>query len=436
MELHPFLEHGVLPRPGVWYVVAAESGEPPSMRVGHTAVALTPSQTNAVNEHASSTVYFIGGANPDGAFAELHSLSLDTFDWDVHSLEELVQPARYEHAAWSPAPGHLAMFGGAALHGNLADLHLLQLHDKSSATDGAAMPPPSSVAIRQEPSLAPSARTQHSSAFCPLTGALYVFGGGHAGTQPIQDRRLHQMHLNVTDGVARWTKIEVGGTPPTARHGHVMACTTAGQLLVHGGMQGTTFYDDLHRVELQHDTPRWQQVQLSRRQVRPCARSAHGGVVCGRRLYVFGGMDGHGRALQDLFHFDTESNQWTEVSLMGAPPTPRLDFACCVARLHRRQPAISSDALTENNLSSDATHNQDIDPTSDDEQQHQHKTESREFDQQQPSEESNCNKTDIAGATTEERLVDVDVPVLIIHGGMDTEGLIFDDTVLILLEED
>ena len=75
MELHPLLEPGAAPVPGLWHVLSPARGggaqcPPPSMRVGHTATQL------------GSKVYVVGGANPSGPFAETFILDAESMTWE------------------------------------------------------------------------------------------------------------------------------------------------------------------------------------------------------------------------------------------------------------------------------------------------------------------------------------------------------------------
>lgn len=46
-----------------------------------------------------------------------------------------------------------------------------------------------------------------------------------------------------------WSQPETHGSPPSARHGHVMVATGT-KLFVHGGLSGDKFFDDLHCIDI------------------------------------------------------------------------------------------------------------------------------------------------------------------------------------------
>lgn len=66
MEILPILETNTSPKPNVWYVLSPE-GDGPCIRVGHTCT-FVPGETRRV--------LVIGGANPDGSFADVYVLNL------------------------------------------------------------------------------------------------------------------------------------------------------------------------------------------------------------------------------------------------------------------------------------------------------------------------------------------------------------------------
>ena len=66
MEILPILETNTSPKPNVWYVLSPE-GDGPCIRVGHSCTFL-PGEPRRV--------LVIGGANPDGSFADVYVLDL------------------------------------------------------------------------------------------------------------------------------------------------------------------------------------------------------------------------------------------------------------------------------------------------------------------------------------------------------------------------
>ena len=87
------------------------------------------------------------------------------------------------------------------------------------------------------------------------------------------------------------------GTPPKSRHGHlVVVDPTRKCIIVHGGMAGSNFYDDLHILEVNDDWSEltWKHIPNKRAQPNPGYRAAHAGAISGDHLYIFGGMNKDG----------------------------------------------------------------------------------------------------------------------------------------------
>ncbi len=273
MELHPILERGGQVKPGLWYVLSA-CGDCPTERVGHTC-SYVPGPSGY-----GGKVYVVGGATPSGTLPETYVLDLDTFSWDT--VDDPGLRGRYEHTTLVPPshPGKLYVFAGADQSGNHNDIQALDL---STLTWQAVMP---------SSGTAPTSRTYHHAV---MADDLVVYSGGQSGSDPVGDRQVHCFHPRTES----WNTLNVRGDAPKPRHGHLVAAV-GNKILVHGGMAGPTFYDDLHVLDLDRNV--WQKVK--QKKGNPCARAAHGGVVVGTDLYIFGGMNRDG-ALDDAYRLDT-----------------------------------------------------------------------------------------------------------------------------------
>ncbi|XP_070541183.1 rab9 effector protein with kelch motifs-like [Ptychodera flava] len=421
MELHPILEPGDTPSPLMWYVLSPK-GEPPSMRVGHTCTFL-PGKDNLQGK-----VIIVGGANPSGAFNETHVLNLEFYEWDEPEWNGL--RARYEHSAYVPEsqPGKLYVFGGAEKDVNVNDVQVL---DTSLGTW-------SVVSASGKP---PSVRTCHS--MTSIGDKLYIFSGGQAGAEPVGDRKVHVFDASTQT----WSQPNIKGNSPKPRHGHVMVAIGT-KIYIHGGMAGTTFYDDVHELDT---------VALSWRQVKckgnvPCNRTAHTGVALNKKLYIFGGMNREG-ALDDMYVLDTGNFKWSKVDISGPPPPSRLDHCMCVIELKKtsREPG---DSVTPHSESLDQI--KDTEKTGDDggtvENDSCAESKKEENDtgdegacggaseggSEAPSAEagaaaagaSSNDATKSAESNAEQRTYQL----ILIHGGMDTEGEIFDDTLVLYVQ--
>lgn len=277
MELHPILEKNCKVSPRMWYVLSG-IGDSPTMRVGHSCIYVT----GKTGENGA--VFVIGGANPDGSFADVYTLSLETFSWDV--IDAAGMKARYEHCSFVPQsnPLQVYIFGGADQSHNFNDV---QVFDTSKSTWQSLEPRGNK----------PTPRTYHVSA--SSSDLLYVYSGGQSGSDPVGDRQVHLLNTRSNE----WTTLNTRGEPPKPRHGHVVLAVGR-NIYVHGGMAGTTFYDDVHVLNL--DRLEWTSVK-KKRKCWPSGRAGHGGVAFDQAIFIFGGMNREG-ALDELYRFDTGIN--------------------------------------------------------------------------------------------------------------------------------
>lgn len=102
-------------------------------------------------------------------------------------------------------------------------------------------------------------------------------------------------------------------------------------IYLHGGMSSDTIYDDLWALDLK--TIVWTKISFKHEDPKPCARAAHGGISVDKSFFVFGGIDSSNNALNDLWKYDSELNQWSIIDIFGYKPPPRLDFAYCKVKI-------------------------------------------------------------------------------------------------------
>ncbi|NXE74349.1 RABEK protein, partial [Cochlearius cochlearius] len=215
---------------------------------------------------------------------------------------------RYEHATFLPAaaPPRLWVFGGAHPAGNRSCVQVLdpEIGTWETPEVSGVQPPP---------------RTFHTSS-AAIGDCLYVFGGGEKGAEPVTDRRLH-----VFDTAAlTWSQPETHGDPPSPRHGHVVVAVGT-KLFVHGGLAGDIFYSDLFCIDI--NDMRW--VKIAATGDVPGGRASHSSAVFKDHLYIFGGIGLDG-TLDTTYKYHTERQQWTLLQFDSPLPAGRLDHAMCV----------------------------------------------------------------------------------------------------------
>lgn len=304
MEILPILEAKNSPKPNLWYALSP-AGEGPCIRVGHTCTYFAEGQ----ERNQQGRVMVIGGANPDGSFADVHVLSLDKFLWSCPEWKGF--SSRYEHSAFIPSccQNKVYVFGGAQQATNLNDVQALDLEKgcwKTVKTSGSS----------------PSPRTCHSMA--SVGNKLYIFGGGLNGPDPVPDTTVHV--FDAEDNC--WNQPEVTGHPPCSRHGHVSVAIGT-DIYIHGGMSGTDMFNDLYRFNT--DNLSWSRLETSGES--PSSRTAHAAACVGKLIYIHGGMSSVGAALDDLYSLNTEELKWTKHATDGPNPAPRLDHTLCTVEL-------------------------------------------------------------------------------------------------------
>lgn len=128
-----------------------------------------------------------------------------------------------------------------------------------------------------------------------------------------------------------WSDSPVNGPGPQPRHGHVMVAVE-NSVFIHGGMAGTNIFGDLWQLKINGDQMTWSQPVVSGEV--PGRRAAHAGCAVGSNLYIFGGMNATG-AMDDLFCLNTESFVWQRIKCEGPPPNSRLDHTICAVTIPR-----------------------------------------------------------------------------------------------------
>ncbi|XP_009874471.1 PREDICTED: rab9 effector protein with kelch motifs, partial [Apaloderma vittatum] len=165
----------------------------------------------------------------------------------------------------------------------------------------------------------PLPRTFHTSS-AAIGDCLYVFGGGDKGAEPVKDQRLHVFDT----ATLTWSQPATQGDPPSPRHGHVVVAVGT-KLFIHGGLAGDTFYDDLFCIDI--NNMRW--VKIPATGDIPGGRASHSAAVFKDHLYIFGGI-GPAGTLDTAYKYHTEKQRWTLLQFDSPLPTGRLDHAMCV----------------------------------------------------------------------------------------------------------
>lgn len=154
-------------------------------------------------------------------------------------------------------------------------------------------------------------------------GKLYMFGG-HGG-----EDKFHVFDPDLME----WTDLAFTSPLPRARSNPGMAAA-GGKVYLFGGSYGDRLNDFF---VFDPETEHWTDLSALVSGTPPSAREWMGMTSDGGRLYIFGGRDGNAVDLDDLFVFDPDNMQWTEISgSVETRPQSRyaMGFAALGARLY------------------------------------------------------------------------------------------------------
>ena len=218
---------------------------------------------------------------------------------------KVVEPAptaRYNATARLDVEGKiLHLVGGADRNGLLDDAWVLDIpHRQWVQVEGPTMPILSGCSALDE-------------------DAIWVFGGSRAA-------RMESDRLSTWQTLGGgWVEEDPGADRPAARREATLTRVGSGQALLFGGNTddsgdpGDT-YGDVWGLDRQG--PTWTEVPTSGG---PLGLQRHAAVYDGSRLWVHGGVDTSGAAVDDLWSLDTTTWTWTEHTVTTAGPVARAD---------------------------------------------------------------------------------------------------------------
>ena len=282
MELYPIYDENSPVSPNIWYSVSGV-GECPMMRVGHTVVHIK--ETNEELKHNKGKLYFIGGANPSNCFNDVYFFDLDKLSWDKNEDMENFESGRYEHACFLNENNECLIFGGANEKGSFNDVLKFNFENKTCEKVECI------TSTNQ-----PNPRTIHVGT--SYKNQILIFGGGQSGKTPVEDQKVYIFNSSSK----KWIALNVNGKVPASRHGHIMVNFNEELIFLHGGMQNENLFDDLYSLNLK--TMNWSEIKPDATTARPCSRAAHGGIIINKKLFIFGGINAEGVALDDLWKYD------------------------------------------------------------------------------------------------------------------------------------
>jgi N-acetylneuraminic acid mutarotase len=161
----------------------------------------------------------------------------------------------------------------------------------------------------------PAARLGGSLVYLAQGNKLALFGGWAGGTKYYADLWTYDL---TTDA---WAKLKHTGTAPTARASQAMAYDpTSDKLVVFGGYDGTTYYNDTWVYDFTAGT--WTAAGAAG--TGPAARQGHSLVYdpVSKKMILFGGYDGS-TEYNDTWAYDPAAGTWKDLKPEGNPPAAR-----------------------------------------------------------------------------------------------------------------
>eukprot|EP00742_Colponemidia_sp_Colp-10_P001991 GILJ01002126.1.p1 GENE.GILJ01002126.1~~GILJ01002126.1.p1 ORF type:complete len:503 (+),score=89.63 GILJ01002126.1:497-2005(+) len=153
-----------------------------------------------------------------------------------------------------------------------------------------------------------------------VDGRLLIFGGWNSELWNYTET-FNELWALSSDW--KWTLLDVTGDAPAARRGHSSTLVGMGsqrKLFVFGGMYGySKFLDDLHSLDV--DEYKWESLTVSGSP--PSARAYHSATVVGESVIFFGGLTGYNRYSNELFLLNCVLLAWSQLQPPGPVPSPR-----------------------------------------------------------------------------------------------------------------
>ena len=205
--------------------------------------------------------------------------------------------ARSGHAALLYGDRWMLVFGGHDGQSCLNDMWKLDLWTKAW----------NQVAVEGDK---PGSRCSAAAAIDETAGLLFVHGGtgadfGRSSMGYLTHRDLWEFRIPTNS----WSCITPTGTAPSPRYGHSISLY-AGSLYAFGGTTGTSFFQQLHKLDLA--LKRWELCQVSG--PTPAPRYRHQCLLEENSLYIIGGRGGKDIYFGDVYSLDIGAMKWSPAS--------------------------------------------------------------------------------------------------------------------------
>lgn len=155
---------------------------------------------------------------------------------------------------------------------------------------------------------------------------IFMFGGALVGGTIAKE---HLYHLKVKDTKALWSEVTVKGEKPLPRYGHSLSYCKP-HVILFGGSTGSEVLNETWCINMLEDPFVW--VRLVCPGPKPTPRVYHSADICkfgeaSRMIIVFGGRDGSGKTLNEIWGLRRHNNgqwDWTRPSAQEDNSRPAL----------------------------------------------------------------------------------------------------------------
>jgi len=258
--------------------------------------------TDSVNQRM---ILFAGGNNrlPWGQyFNDIWFLDFNSETWRLLQLSGNQPPPRTQPAmVFIPSRNQMITFGGRMENICYNDVWVLNLNPGAESW------------IQIIPSgTPPMPRDAHSAIFDPINNRIIIFGGGDANFIPFND--TWSLNLNDTS----WTLLSPSGSLPPPRGAHIAIYDPIQhQMIIFGGVGGSTFYNDVWALDLTLGYESWHQVFPSG--TLPDMRGRHWGVYDSenRDVVIGFGFNSSGLYYNDVWALNLNTIAWRQILPSG-----------------------------------------------------------------------------------------------------------------------
>ncbi|KAN0028825.1 hypothetical protein ACTFIV_010687 [Dictyostelium citrinum] len=165
---------------------------------------------------------------------------------------------------------------------------------------------------------APKAVSLHSAALNPINNTMIVFGGKDSNHVPTNNLTIYDLLQDSwlpKNKDVNHTKLNLSGSVPSERYGHVALTTPDNKMFIFGGRNQSTVFNDIYKYNMITDN--WELINVKGNL--PKGRWGHSGVLysISNCFYFYGGsntVSRDGPFLNDLIKFDFERNEWIQMT--------------------------------------------------------------------------------------------------------------------------